>query len=98
MADPFLWLLGAVIQLILLVLIVNAVLSWLFAFNIVSRRNQFVSQIFEFTQRLTDPMLRPIRRVIPAVGGMDLSPIILMLGLLFFQRLVFAGAQQLGWT
>jgi YggT family protein len=90
MAGPFLWLFGAIVQLIIIVLIVNAVISWLVAFDIVSRRNAFVGQIWDFTQRLTDPLLRPLRRVIPPIGGLDLSPIVLILGLLFVERLLYA--------
>lgn len=90
MAGPFLWLFGAIVQLIIIVLIVNAVISWLVAFDIVSRRNAFVAQIWDFTQRLTDPLLKPLRRVIPPIGGIDLSPIVLILGLLFLVRLLYA--------
>ncbi|MDZ4778513.1 MAG: YggT family protein [Alphaproteobacteria bacterium] len=90
MAGPFLWLFGAIVQLVIIVLIVNAVISWLVAFDIVSRRNAFVSQIYDFTQRLTDPLLKPLRRIIPPIGGMDLSPIVLILGLLFLVRLLYA--------
>jgi YggT family protein len=90
MAGPFLWLFGAIVQLIIIVLIVNAVLSWLIAFEIVSRRNAFVNQLWSATQRITDPLLRPIRRIIPAIGGLDLSPIVLILGLLFLERLLYA--------
>ncbi len=90
MAGPFLWLFGAVVQLVIIVLIVNAVLSWLIAFEIVSRRNAFVNQIWTTTQRVTDPLMKPIRKVIPPVGGLDLSPIVLILGLLFLERLLYA--------
>lgn len=90
MAGPFLWLFGAIVQLIIIVLIVNAVISWLVTFDIVSRRNAFVAQIWDFTQRLTDPLLKPLRRVIPPIGGIDLSPIVLILGLLFLVRLLYA--------
>ena len=83
--SPFLWLFGAVVQLIIIVLIVNAVMSWLINFEIVSRRNPLVNQIWTITQRITDPMLKPIRRFIPAIGGLDLSPIVLILGLQFIQ-------------
>jgi YggT family protein len=96
MAGPFLWLFGALVQLIIIVLIVNAVISWLVAFDIVSRRNPFVSQIWDVTQRLTDPLLKPLRRVIPPIGGLDLSPIVLILGLLFIERLLYA-VVPLGW-
>ncbi len=97
MAGPFLWLFGAIVQLIVIVLIVNAVISWLLAFEIVSRRNAFVAQIWDFTQRVTDPFLKPLRRIIPPIGGMDLSPIVLILGLLFMQQVLALGALKLGW-
>lgn len=90
MAGPFLWLFGAIVQLIIIVLIVNAVMSWLIAFEIVSRRNALVNQIWGTTQRLTDPLLKPIRRIIPPIGGLDLSPIVLILGLLFIERMLYA--------
>lgn len=89
MAGPFLWLFGAIVQLIVIVLIVNAVLSWLIAFEVVSRRNPFVNQLWSTTQKLTDPLLRPIRRIIPSVAGLDLSPIVLILGLLFIEQMLY---------
>ncbi|MCY0536454.1 YggT family protein, partial [Klebsiella pneumoniae] len=80
----------AVIQLVLLILnilwwiiIASAVLSWLFAFNIVNPRNQFVGMIGEFLYRVTEPIYRPIRRVLPDLGGIDLSPLVVLLGIFF---------------
>lgn len=71
----------AILGLITVVLIVFVVLSWLFAFDIVSRRNQMVSSIYEFCARVTDPLLRPIRRIIPPIAGVDLSVLVLLLGI-----------------
>jgi len=88
MIGAFIWLVNTIIQLIIILLIVNAVISWLVAFDVVSRRNRFVSTVWDMTTRLTDPMLRPIRNVIPAVGGLDLSPMVLILGLGFVQVLL----------
>jgi YggT family protein len=88
MIGAFVWLVNTIIQLIIILLIVNAVISWLVAFDVVSRRNRFVSTVWDMTTRLTDPMLRPIRNVIPAVGGLDLSPMVLILGLGFVQVLL----------
>jgi YggT family protein len=88
MIDALVWLLSTVINLIVLVLIVQAVLSWLIAFNVVNASNQFVSMIWRFTTALTEPMLKPIRKIIPNLGGIDISPIVLILGLMFLQRLV----------
>lgn len=88
MIGAFLWLVNTVIQLIIILLIVNAVISWLIAFDVVSRRNRFVATVWDVSTRLTDPLLRPIRNVIPSVGGIDLSPMVLILGLGFIQVLL----------
>jgi YggT family protein len=66
-------------------LIGSAVFSWLYAFNVVNPRNQAVNMIGNFLFRVTEPALRPIRRFIPDMGGLDLSPIVLLL-LIFFLR------------
>lgn len=81
-------LLNNVISLYIWVLIISAVLSWLVAFNIVNTSNRFVYQVGEFLYRITEPALRPIRRVIPDLGGVDISPIILILALWFIRDLM----------
>ncbi|WP_265517872.1 YggT family protein [Nitratireductor luteus] len=63
----------------------SAIFSWLYAFNVVNPNNQFVGTIGNFLYRVTEPALRPIRNVMPDLGGIDISPIILLL-LLFFVR------------
>ncbi len=88
MLTPFLNLIDAILALVVVVLIVNVVLSWLFAFDIVSRRNAFVDTIYNFTARLSDPLLRPIRRLIPPISGVDLSPLVLLLGIQFIRELL----------
>ncbi|TPM25979.1 YggT family protein [Mesorhizobium sp. B2-3-3] len=67
------------------VIIASAIFSWLYAFNVVNSRNQFVGSIGNMLYRLTEPALRPIRRFMPDLGGIDISPIILLL-ILFFVR------------
>ena len=67
------------------IIIASAIFSWLYAFNVVNPRNQFVGTIGNMLFRLTEPVLRPIRRFMPDLGGIDISPIILLL-LLFFVR------------
>ena len=84
-----LWLFDTVVQLFIYVLIASAVLSWLVAFNVVNERNPIVAQIGDFLYRVTEPVLRPIRRILPNLGGIDISPIILILGLFFLRNLVF---------
>lgn len=66
-------------------IIASAIFSWLYAFNVVNPRNQFVGSIGNFLFRVTEPALRPIRRILPDLGGIDISPIILLL-ILFFVR------------
>ncbi len=77
-----------VIQLLMLVLIVQAILSWLLVFNVVNGRNQVVRTIWQFTHALTEPMLKPIRRVVKPINGLDLSPLILILLLILVDRLL----------
>ena len=89
MVNPFLWLIHTVITLYIWVLIAAAILSWLIAFNVVNMRNQFVATLADFLYRITEPALRPIRRVMPNLGGVDISPVILLLGLFFLRSLLW---------
>ena len=73
------------LQLYVWLLIAAAILSWLVAFNVVNTRNQFVAMIGEFLYRITEPVLRPIRNRLPAMGGIDISPIILILIIIFIR-------------
>ena len=84
-----LWLFDTVVTLYVYILIASAILSWLIAFNVVNERNPIVAQIGDFLYRVTEPALRPIRRILPNLGGIDISPIILILGLFFLRNLVF---------
>ena len=65
-----------------------AILSWLVAFNVVNARNDVVRAVWDFLYRVTEPALRPIRRILPNLGGIDVSPIILLLGIFFLQRVI----------
>ena len=77
-----------VITLYICVVIIGAVLSWLIAFDVVNRRNRAVYTIADSLYRLTEPALRPIRKVLPDLGGLDISPVILILGLIFLRDVV----------
>ena len=77
-----------VLDLYVWLLIASAILSWLIAFNVVNTRNQFVSAIAEFLFRITEPVLAPIRRMLPSLGGLDISPIIVILIIMFIQRVI----------
>jgi len=82
-------LVDVVIQIYIWVLIASAILSWLVAFDVVNRRNPFVSKVGLFLYRMTEPVLRPIRRVLPLIAGVDLSPLVLILLLWFLRNLLF---------
>ena len=71
------------------ILIINAVISWLVAFNILNTSNRFVYSLLDVSYKLTDPPLNFIRRYLPNLGSVDISPIILILGLMFLRNLVF---------
>ena len=79
------------LQLYVYLLIASAVLSWLIAFNVVNTRNQFVSMLWDFLYRITEPALAPIRAIMPNLGGIDISPVILILLLLFIRDVVLLG-------
>jgi YggT family protein len=69
-------------------IIAQAVLSWLIAFNVVNTRNQFVATVWDFLYRITEPALRPIRNFMPNLGGLDISPIILILIIYLIERII----------
>ncbi|MEO1104251.1 MAG: YggT family protein [Pseudomonadota bacterium] len=77
-----------VIQIYMWVVIASAVFSWLYAFNVVNPRNQFINAIGSTLYKLTEPALRPIRNILPSMGGLDLSPLVLLLGLYFAQIVI----------
>ena len=70
-------------------IIASAIFSWLYAFNVVNPRNQFVGMIGEFLFRVTDPVLRPIRNFLPDMGGIDISPIVVLLLIFFIRQLLW---------
>lgn len=86
--NPFLWLVLTVLQLYTYVIIAMVIMSWLVAFGIVNRSNPYVRQVGYLLDRLTEPVLRPIRRFLPDLGGIDISPIILLLAIMFLQQLI----------
>lgn len=75
----------AILGLYIVVLIIHVVISWLYAFDVVSRNNAFVYSVWRFTTALTDPVLKPLRRLIPPIAGVDLSVLVLVLGLAIFR-------------
>jgi YggT family protein len=86
--NPFVWLIDTLITIYIWLLIAQAILSWLLAFGVVNRHNRAVAVIGDFLYRVTEPALRPIRAFLPSFGGIDISPVVLILLLMFFERLV----------
>ncbi len=82
-------LISQIIEIFIWFLIAQAILSWLTAFNIVNTTNYLVNLIGNFLYKITEPLLRPIRRFLPDFGGIDVSPIILIILLIFFRNLLF---------
>lgn len=83
-----LWLFNTLISIYVWILFASAILSWLVVFNVVNAHNPIVRSIGEFLWRVTEPVLAPLRRVLPNLGGIDVSPLILIIGLYFIQKLV----------
>jgi len=77
-----------ILDLYVWILIASAILSWLIAFNVVNTRNQLVAGIAEFLYRITEPVLAPIRNFLPGLGGLDISPIIVIIMIIFIQKII----------
>jgi YggT family protein len=77
-----------VLQIYIWLLIAAAILSWLIAFNVVNTRNQVVHMVGDMLYRLTEPLLRPIRSMLPHLGGIDISPVILILLILLLENVI----------
>ncbi len=82
------WLIDTVLGIYIMLVFAQVVLSWLVGFNVVNTRNRFVYLVGDFLYRVTEPALRPIRRLLPSFGGIDLSPVVLLLGLYFIRQLL----------
>jgi YggT family protein len=77
-----------VIPLLIYVVVASVIMSWLIAFNVVNQHNQFVRALWNAFNAVTEPMLRPIRRRLPDLGGIDISPMIFILGLLLLRYVI----------
>ena len=78
-----------IVGLYIWILIINAVISWLVAFNILNTSNRFVYSLLDVSYKLTDPPLNFIRKYLPNLGSIDISPIVLILGLMFLRNFIF---------
>jgi YggT family protein len=82
-------LVDSMITIYLWIIIINAILSWLVAFNVLNTQNRFVFSVLDATYKLTDPALSKIRRFIPMFGSIDISPVVLILILMFLRNIIF---------
>lgn len=71
------------------IIIASAVFSWLYAFNVVNSSNSFVASIGEFLYKVTEPVLRPLRNILPNLGGIDISPIVVLLIIFFIRQFMW---------
>ena len=83
------FLVDSIINIYIWLIIINAILSWLVAFNVLNTQNRFVFAVLNATHQLTDPVLNKIRRFIPNLGSIDISPVVLILLLIFIRNLFF---------
>jgi len=93
---PLLQVVLIAIELYMWVIIVGIVLSWLVVFNVVNTSNKFVYMVGDFCHRATEPVLGPIRRILPNLGGLDISPLIFILGLMFVKGVIVELHRGLG--
>jgi len=87
--DPFLYIIGLVIDLYFKVVVIEVILHWLIHFGIITTSNKYAAKTMEILEKLTEPVYKKIREKVPLVSGFDFSPFILMLALLFVSRLVY---------
>ena len=82
-------LLDSIVTIYIWILIINALLSWLIAFNVLNTSNRLVYSLLDISYKMTDPLLRPIRNFLPNLGNIDVSPVVLILLLMFLRNLIF---------
>ncbi len=84
--------LSFILNIVWWIFLIMIIMSWLISFNVINTRNQFVNSVWRILNQITEPILRPIRRVIPPVGGLDLSPLIVFVIIFFLQNLIASWA------
>jgi len=92
----FLEILSILLNILWWIIIVQAVMSWLLAFNVINTHNEFVRQLWYVLERITEPLYRPIRRIMPDFGGIDLTPMVVLILLIIIRGPVMSYLVQLG--
>jgi YggT family protein len=87
--NPVLWLIFTVLDIYFWVILATVIMSWLIAFNVLNGSSPYVRQVGYALRRLTEPLLGPIRRILPDLGGIDVSPIVLLIGLQFVKQAIW---------
>lgn len=80
------------------VIVAGVILSWLISFDVINRRNQFVHTLWNVFYQLTEPVMGPIRRILPSVGGLDFSPLVVLLAIFFLRNLLCDNFGPCGWA
>jgi YggT family protein len=93
--NPFIWLIITVLDIYFWIIIATVIISWLVAFNVINGANPYVRQVVFALRRLTEPLLGPIRRFLPDLGGIDISPIVLLIALSFVRYLIIYYASRM---
>ncbi len=83
--NPIIYLIYQILSFYWWIVIFSAIFSWLYAFNVINSSNQFVNMIGKFLYQMTEPVYRPIRNFLPNLGGIDLSPIVVLFAIMFIQ-------------
>ena len=86
--NPFIWLLLQLLNIYWWIVLAAVVMSWLIAFGVLNTYNPFARSLIRGLEALTEPVFRPIRRILPAMGGLDLSPLIVLVGIIFLEKLI----------
>jgi YggT family protein len=86
--NPVIWLILTLLDVYTWIVLAAVVMSWLLAFNVVNYHNNIVRSVVRFLDVLTEPVFRQVRRILPSIGGLDLSPIVVFIAIIFLQKLV----------
>lgn len=93
---PIFWLIDKILTFYTFVIFAMVIMSWLIGFNVINRHNRFVDTVWRMLVSLTEPALGPIRRMVPSLGGLDLSPLVLLFGVWFLQQMNLWIAARIG--
>lgn len=94
--NPFVNLIVTLLDIYGWIVLAAVVMSWLVNFGVINIHNQFARSIVRFLDAMTEPLFRQVRRFVPSIGGLDISPLIVLIGVFFLQNLVQWGAVRLG--